>query len=784
VRAAVVSLFVLLAAAAPAAAKDGPIGAAGQPTGTQTECSPGACTYIAEGSLAGRAPANGTLTSFTLGHGPVSSATTVRLDVFDDTGGTLTLQRQSAGQNLAVGPAGIVTYDLSAGPLAISSGEIIGVTLTPSSGYAPAATLSQGDSSNSALACDGSPAVGMTFFCNSIPVVAYTVALSAFFYSDIRPPVVTPQPETGVGPYAATVNALVNPSGAATTAIVHYGTSPSSLSTYGSASNMGSGTADVPYSQQLTGLQPSTTYYYKVAATNTTDTTFESPQSFTTAAPPLPDLTEDPLPADLTGTTATLTGQVNPEGTATDVRVLYGTSDPPTTQSPATQFSGSTAQNYSRQISGLANDTTYYWRLAAYRNSVEVAAGPVQQFTTYRPPDVAESDPSAVGETSVDLNGLVTPHGRTSTWHFDYGTTGAYGQSSPDATVSGSQGTTPTPVSATLTGLAPDTQYFWRLSASSDGGSAQTIGGTFRTAAGNAPLVGDFVVARLDAVSVLLNFSVDPQGYATTFAVEWGETPAYGNMTPRSNPTGATRGAIPVHWSQDGLAPATTYHYRVLATNRWGTTAGPDQSWTTLAAELPPPVIGRTANAFPEKGNVLIKLPPGTSAAKAKALGLEGAAAGFIPLSEARHIPIRSTLDTTRGTVKLLTSAGTGKAAQAGHFRGGLFVLGQAKKNPLTTLSMTGGGLSRCHTRVPAGGVPKPLTAARTRRTLFSRVRGHFSSRGRNSSATVRGTEWTMTDTCAGTLTAVKRGAVTVRDFRLRKTRLVKAGQRYLARAR
>jgi hypothetical protein len=196
-------------------------------------------------------------------------------------------------------------------------------------------------------------------------------------------------------------------------------------------------------------------------------------------------------------------------------------------------------------------------------------------------------------------------------------------------------------------------------------------------------------------------------------------------------------------------------------------------------------VIGRTANAFPEKGNVLIKLPPGTSAAKAKALGLEGAAAGFIPLSEARHIPIRSTLDTTRGTVKLLTSAGPGKAAQAGHFRGGLFVLGQAKKNPLTTLSMTGGGLSRCHTRVPAGGAPKRLAAARTtRRTLFSRVRGHFSSRGRHSSATVKGTQWTMTDTCAGTLTAVKRGAVTVRDFRLRKTRLVKAGHSYLARAR
>jgi hypothetical protein len=40
-----------------------------------------------------------------------------------------------------------------------------------------------------------------------------------------------------------------------------------------------------------------------------------------------------------------------------------------------------------------------------------------------------------------------------------------------------------------------------------------------------------------------------------------------------------------------------------------------------------------------------------------------------------------------------------------------------------------------------------------------------------------------MTDTCAGTLTAVTRGSVVVRDFRLRKNKVVKAGHKYLARA-
>ena len=45
----------------------------------------------------------------------------------------------------------------------------------------------------------------------------------------------------------------------------------------------------------------------------------------------------------------------------------------------------------------------------------------------------------------------------------------------------------------------------------------------------------------------------------------------------------------------------------------------------------------------------------------------------------------------------------------------------------------------------------------------------------------MRGTTWTVEDRCDGTLTTVKRGEVAVRDFRLKKTILVKAGKSYLA---
>jgi hypothetical protein len=200
--------------------------------------------------------------------------------------------------------------------------------------------------------------------------------------------------------------------------------------------------------------------------------------------------------------------------------------------------------------------------------------------------------------------------------------------------------------------------------------------------------------------------------------------------------------------------------------------------WTGATS---PPVIGQTAGVRPLSGTVKIKLPPGTSVGKAKRLGLQGAAFGFIPLTAATTIPLGSTLDTSKGKVQLFTAAGqntTQSKFQTGDFNGGQFRLGQTRKNPLTTLSMTGGGLSACHIGTPKGGA-----ARARRRSLFGNAHGRFRTRGRNSSATVRGTQWTMTDTCAGTLTTVKRGTVIVRDFRLKKNKTVRAGHKYLARS-
>ena len=67
---------------------------------------------------------------------------------------------------------------------------------------------------------------------------------------------------------------------------------------------------------------------------------------------------------------------------------------------------------------------------------------------------------------------------------------------------------------------------------------------------------------------------------------------------------------------------------------------------------------------------------------------------------------------------------------------------------------------------------------------MWGNAKGAFRTRGRFASATVRGTTWLTQDTCAGTLVRVRTGSVTVLDRLLRQTKVLRAGQSYLARRR
>ncbi len=107
------------------------------------------------------------------------------------------------------------------------------------------------------------------------------------------------------------------------------------------------------------------------------------------------------------------------------------------------------------------------------------------------PAPVASTAPaSAVQATSATLAGTVDPNGFTTTYHFDWGTTAAYGQRLPAVDANAGAGSSPSPVTQVLTGLAPDTTYHFRVVASNCGSCSNgTVAGpdmTFTTAASPA----------------------------------------------------------------------------------------------------------------------------------------------------------------------------------------------------------------------------------------------------------------------------------------------------------
>ncbi len=80
---------------------------------------------------------------------------------------------------------------------------------------------------------------------------------------------------------SATINYSLNASGQNTTSVIKYGTSAAALTSQITGQNA-SGTSTNPYSSIISGLNPVTTYYYQIEATNATGTTQSAILNFQT----------------------------------------------------------------------------------------------------------------------------------------------------------------------------------------------------------------------------------------------------------------------------------------------------------------------------------------------------------------------------------------------------------------------------------------------------------------------------------------------------------------------
>lgn len=195
------------------------------------------------------------------------------------------------------------------------------------------------------------------------------------------------------------------------------------------------------------------------------------------------------------------------------------------------------------------------------------------------PPVVTTGAASSVTMDAATVAGTVAPGGAPTSWRVEYGTSTAYGLTTPSATIAADAATTP--VSAPLTKLTSGTTYHYRVTATNAAGVTRGADRTLRTTSPpRAPAVSTGSATRVGRDAATLRGSVDPNAQATTVFFELGPTTAYGRTTPFTAAGSGDR-ALPFQAAVADLTPGTRYHFRLVASSAAGTVRGADRTFTT-----------------------------------------------------------------------------------------------------------------------------------------------------------------------------------------------------------
>jgi hypothetical protein len=214
-------------------------------------------------------------------------------------------------------------------------------------------------------------------------------------------------------------------------------------------------------------------------------------------------------------------------------------------------------------------------------------------------PEVGTEAASEVSPSSAILHGAIDTHVEKSSWGFEYGKTTSYenGMVWGEAISAGQKGALKEQLS--VSGLKPNTTYHFRMVGQNEDGLSRGHDETFTT----APFSETGEATSLQTNTATLHGTVYPLGIETSYQFEYGPTTAYGSKAPVSFKAAGTASEVPVSEAIKGLSLATTYHYRLVATNAEGTAYGQDRtfatwgSWSTQSTPNPPVPPGPVGEA-------------------------------------------------------------------------------------------------------------------------------------------------------------------------------------------
>jgi len=332
-----------------------------------------------------------------------------------------------------------------------------------------------------------SPNTNYYFRCNAQNSAGVTNGniVSFFTGGGNQIPSVTTYPADSTSSNFAVLNGFVNPNGTSnTTRWFEYGTD--SWSFTNSTTRLGQGSNASTFNETVTGLLSNTTYYYRAVAQNSASgPVYGNTQSFYTGGGTTgqrPFVTTNTA-TNVTQNYVTLNGYVNPYNTSNVTRWFeYGTSQALGNRTNTINH-GATAANINDTISGLLNNTTYYFRAVA-QNPQGTSYGSILSFTTGT--TITNNAPTAITNlaTNIDqdsarLNGLAIVSGNviTNGW-FEWGTTQSLGNTTPTKALGSLSSMNSY---ASLFGLSPNTTYYYRFVAQNQNGISRGSILNFRT---------------------------------------------------------------------------------------------------------------------------------------------------------------------------------------------------------------------------------------------------------------------------------------------------------------
>jgi hypothetical protein len=189
---------------------------------------------------------------------------------------------------------------------------------------------------------------------------------------------------------------------------------------------------------------------------------------------------------------------------------------------------------------------------------------------------------TSITGTAAKVHGTVKPNGYPATYQFEYGTSKSFGKKAPASPASAGSGSGAVSLSASLKHLKVGKRYHYRIVVYSLGFTITGADKTFK-AKGSRPHVSTGQASTVKATQARVTGSVNAEGSRTRYYFQY-----YGSggviQATAARSAGSGSRSLSHSGGLSGLSSSTTYHYRIVAKNAFGTVRGSWRTFTTRAA--------------------------------------------------------------------------------------------------------------------------------------------------------------------------------------------------------